>query len=77
MKIDSKRTNSKSLEDQCMDLLSRFMGLRMQQKERKFEHVDKNKKHEGFSNGFLRDILISFILVGRDTTYECVLLIFS
>ncbi len=77
MEIDSKRTNSKSLEDQRMDLLSRFMGLRMQQKERKFEHVDKNKKQEGFSNGFLRDIVISFILVGRDTTYECVLLIFS
>jgi hypothetical protein len=49
----------------------------MQQKERNFEHVDKHKKQEGFSNGFLRDIVINLILVGRDTTYECVLLIFS
>ncbi len=69
MEIDSKRTNSKSLEDQHMDLLSRFMGLPMQQKERSFEHVDKNKKQEGFSNGFLQDIVISFILVQKDTTY--------
>jgi len=44
MKIGSKRTNSKKLEDQHMDLLSRFMGLPMQQKERNFEHVDENKK---------------------------------
>jgi hypothetical protein len=41
----------------------------MQQKERNFEHVDKNKKQEGFSNGFLQDIVISFILARRDTTY--------
>jgi hypothetical protein len=44
------------------------MGLPMQQKERNFQHVDENKK-QGFSNGFLRDIVISFILAGRDTTY--------
>jgi hypothetical protein len=43
----------------------------MQQKERNFEHVDKNKKQEGFSNGFLQDIVISFILARRDTTYAC------
>ncbi len=48
MEIDSKRTNSKSLEDQHMDLLSRFMGLPMQQKERNFEHVDKNKRQKAF-----------------------------
>ncbi len=69
MEIDSKRTNSKSLEGQHMDLLSRFMGLPMQQKERNFEHLDDNKKQEGFSNGFLQDITISFILARRDTTY--------
>jgi hypothetical protein len=44
MEIDYKRISSKSLEDQHMDLLSRFMGLPMQQKEINFEDVDKYKK---------------------------------
>ncbi len=44
MEIDSKRTSSKSLEYQRMHLLSRFMGLPMQQKERKFEHMDKKQE---------------------------------
>ncbi|CAK9219789.1 unnamed protein product [Sphagnum troendelagicum] len=56
IEITSGRTRSESLEGQHMDLLSRFMGLPAQEKERTF------------SDGFLRDIVINFILAGRDTT---------
>jgi cytochrome P450 len=68
MEIASGRTRLESLEDQHMDLLSRFMGLPAQEKERSVEHDDKNQKQEAFSDRFLRDIVISFILAGRDTT---------
>jgi cytochrome P450 len=68
MEIASGRTRLESLEDQHMDLLSRFMGLPAQEKERSVEHEDKNQKQEAFSDHFLRDIVISFILAGRDTT---------
>ncbi|KAH9567614.1 hypothetical protein CY35_03G035300 [Sphagnum magellanicum] len=68
MEIASGRTTLESLEDQHMDLLSRFMGLPAQEKERSVEHGDKNQKQEAFSDRFLRDIVISFILAGRDTT---------
>jgi cytochrome P450 len=68
MEIASGRTRLESLEDQHMDLLSRFMGLPAQEKERSVEHEDKNQKQEAFSDRFLRDIVISFILAGRDTT---------
>jgi cytochrome P450 len=68
MEIASGRTTLESLEDQHMDLLSRFMGLPAQEKERSVEHEDKNQKQEAFSDRFLRDIVISFILAGRDTT---------
>jgi cytochrome P450 len=68
MEIASGRTRLESLEDQHMDLLSRFMGLPAQEKERSVEHEDKNWKQEAFSDRFLRDIVISFILAGRDTT---------
>jgi cytochrome P450 len=68
MEIASGRTRLESLEDQHMDLLSRFMGLPAQEKERSVEDEDKNQKQEAFSDRFLRDIVISFILAGRDTT---------
>jgi cytochrome P450 len=68
MEIASGRTTLESLEDQHMDLLSRFMGPPAQEKERSVEHEDKNQKQEAFSDRFLRDIVISFILAGRDTT---------
>jgi cytochrome P450 len=68
MEIASGRTRLESLEDQHMDLLSRFMGLPAQEKERSVEDEDKNQKQEAFSDQFLRDIVISFILAGRDTT---------
>ncbi|CAM6028187.1 unnamed protein product [Sphagnum balticum] len=67
--IASGRTNSENLEDQNMDLLSRFMGLPVQEKDsRTVEHEDENHKQGAFSDGFLRDIVINFILAGRDTT---------
>jgi cytochrome P450 len=68
IEIASGRTRSESLEGQHMDLLSRFMGLPQQEKERSVEHEEKNWKQEAFSDRFLRDIVISFILAGRDTT---------
>ncbi|CAK9872655.1 unnamed protein product, partial [Sphagnum jensenii] len=67
--IASGRTNSENLEDQNMDLLSRFMGLPVQEKDSStVEHEDENHKQGAFSDGFLRDIVINFILAGRDTT---------
>ncbi len=67
--IASGRTNTENLEDQNMDLLSRFMGLPVQEKDsRTVEHEDENHKQGAFSDGFLRDIVINFILAGRDTT---------
>ncbi|CAM6049625.1 unnamed protein product, partial [Sphagnum compactum] len=69
VEIASGRTNSENLEDQNMDLLSRFMGLPVQEKDsRTVEHEDENNKQGAFSDGFLRDIVINFILAGRDTT---------
>jgi cytochrome P450 len=68
IEITSGRTKSESLEGQHMDLLSRFMGLPAQEKERSVEYEDKNWKQEAFSDRFLRDFVISFILAGRDTT---------
>ncbi len=69
MDIASGWTNSENLEYQNMDLLSRFMGLPVQEKDsRSVEHEDENHKQGAFSDGFLRDIVINFILAGRDTT---------
>jgi hypothetical protein len=53
-----------------MDLLSRFMGVTTEAEE--LRTLDSSggddQKRGGYSDVFLRDIVISFLLAGRDTT---------
>jgi len=53
-----------------MDLLSRFMGVATEAE--KLRTLDSSggddQKRGGYSDVFLRDIVISFLLAGRDTS---------